>query len=94
MIKNIKSSKAQSLSTNTVILLILGIIVLAVLLFFLRQSAGDSYASIFNCQPSRGQCVDKNTCESYLKVNAKCFDAKGKSTDTKECCSITENTKK
>lgn len=89
----IKTKKAQSLSTNTVILMILGVIVLAVLLFFLRQSAGDSYNAIFNCEPSRGICQNKGTCEPYLKVNGKCFDAKGKTTDTKECCAITENKK-
>ena len=93
MVNKISVKKAQSLSTNTVILLILGVIVLAVLLFFLRQSAGESYASIFNCEPSKGVCQAKGTCEPYLKVNGKCFDAKGKATDAKECCAITENKK-
>ena len=82
----ILNKKAQSLSTNTVIILILGVIVLAVVLFILKTGAGESFNSIFDCQPSRGECVAKNTCDSYLKVSGKCYDDKQKVTTTKECC--------
>ena len=60
-----KSKKAQGISINTVVIVVLALIVLAILAFVVFNTS-DSFDQSSACYQEGGRCVAQGTCETVV----------------------------